>query len=61
MSKNQKKRARKRVKRATEGGGTDEGERSGEAVRVREVEERVVIDPAAELKVKLEEAKANKV
>lgn len=64
LSKNQKKRARKRAKKATEGGGTtddNEGERSGEAERVREIEERIVIDPAAELKMKLEEAKANKV
>lgn len=63
LSKNQKKRARKRAKKATEGGGTDdnEGERSGEAERVREIEERIVIDPAVELKMKLEEAKANKV
>ena len=63
LSKNQKKRARKRAKKATEGGGTDdsEGVRSGEAERVREIEERIVIDPAVELKMKLEEAKANKV
>lgn len=63
LSKNQKKRARKRVKKAATDTGNNEDVGGDEIDKERRVEERLlaVNDPAIELKVKLEEAKANKV
>ena len=68
LSKNQKKRARKKVKKVKEGGsggGEEREEVEGggrEEDGERGVEVRVVVsDPVAALKMKLEEAKADKV
>ena len=65
-TKNQKKRARKKIKKVEEGGASAGGEKEelgvSEVGSVGSAEERVVVcDPIADLKAKLEEAKANKV
>ena len=64
MSKNQKKRARKKLKKAEEVTGESAcgaGRETGEGVRVCAEEKPAVRDPVAELKLKLSEAKANQV
>ena len=68
MSKNQKKRARKKQKKAAEeeSGASFHGNAGGcevrEEKREKEVEKEVVVlDPTAELKQRLSEAKANQV
>lgn len=65
MSKNQKKRARKKLKKAEEESrgesSCDLGREPVEGVRECVKEETVVRDPVAELRLKISEAKANKV